>query len=365
MSSKRKGGLSQPTLKDDQVKLTSASTVIQTYMQIILQQPDLKLDALPDLPSHQKTARDHANNWNSTILPLMSQTNADIIDYANKFDSFYEDLVKYANDIKNPDSKAKLVEGLKLLSSTIKKNNGKAEAVVNDLTTFHKNLNADHQNFTKDGNVAALKIQGDIEEIKALSAQLDAIHTAMMNDVSLMVGGDFAIVAGVAMIVVGVVAEIPTAGVSTILIGGGVVVVTGGVTTSVLAGIDYSKQIKAQTKVQEQLAGDKIELLGLKTTMHQVSGFVKGLESAIPAVAALKAAWQALDADLDEVITAVNDVDPTSSGVWLLDELKRAKSDWEDALAQAKRLQPDGKVPIKFYKDLQDAFKEMKSPAEV
>ena len=65
-------------------------------MSIILQQPDLKLKALPDLPAHQKTARNHASNWNDAILPQISKTDADIIDYANRLESFYFDLVKYA-----------------------------------------------------------------------------------------------------------------------------------------------------------------------------------------------------------------------------------------------------------------------------
>ena len=64
--------LSNPAVKDKQVELTKASIVIQTYVAFILEQPDLQLKALPSLPAHQKTARDHANNWNNTILPKMS-----------------------------------------------------------------------------------------------------------------------------------------------------------------------------------------------------------------------------------------------------------------------------------------------------
>lgn len=361
MSSK-KGALSNPALKDKQVDLTKASTVIQAYVQIILQQPDLKLTALPDLPTHQKTARDHATNWNVTILPLMSKTDADIIDYANQFDSFYADLVKYAKDVKNPDSKKKLIEGLNLLLSTIKQKDANVETVVKDLSTFHSNLNTDYQNFQKDVNVAAVKIEGDSGEIKALSDQLDAIHAAMRKDMGLMGGGAAVVVAGVAMIVFGAVSEIPSGGMSTALIGGGVLVVSGGVVMETFGSTDYSNQIDEQNQVQEKLAGDKIELAGLKTTKTQVTGFVDGLASAITAASSLKAAWQTLDADLEELITAVKDVDPNLPTDWLLDELNRAKLDWQVALDQAKKLQPDGKVPTTLYKNVQDAFKQAKPP---
>lgn len=364
MSSEKKGSLSNPAIKDKQVEVTKASTVIQTYVSIILQQPDLELDALPNLSAHQKTARDHANNWNDTILPLMSKTDADIIDYANKFDSFYNDLVTYAKDIKTPQSKKNLIEGLKLLGTTIKQKNANVQVVVKDLSTFHANLNTDYQNFQSDVNQAAVKIEGDSGEIKALSDQLDAIHDAMKKDIGLMAGGAVVIAAGVAMIAFGALAEIPSGGTSTALIGGGVLVFSGGAVMETLAGTDYSSKIDDQRKVQEKLQGDKIELAGLKTTKHQLKGFVDGLENAIMAATSLEAAWQTLDADLEELITAINDVDPNIPSKWILDELNHAKLDWRVALDQAKKLQPDGKVPTKLFKNLQDAFKQAKPPRQ-
>ena len=77
-----------PNLKDNATNTTSASTVVQTYVSMILQQADIKLDALPDLLGHQKIARDHGEYWNKTILRAMSTAIADIIDYANQFQSF-------------------------------------------------------------------------------------------------------------------------------------------------------------------------------------------------------------------------------------------------------------------------------------
>ena len=79
---------SNPNLKDNATDTTSASTVVQTYVSMILQQADIKLDALPDLPGHQKTARDRGEYWNKSILRAMSAAIADIIDYANQFQSF-------------------------------------------------------------------------------------------------------------------------------------------------------------------------------------------------------------------------------------------------------------------------------------
>jgi len=239
------------------------------------------------------------------------------------------------------------------------------QAVVSYLKTFRKNLNTDYENFQSDVNQAAKKIEGDSGEIKALSDQLDAIHDTMHKDIGLMVGGGLAILGGGLMIAVGAFTEIVTGGASTALIGAGCLVFLGGVAMETAGALDYSNEIDQQKKVQEKLAGDKIELAGLKTTKTQVTGFVRSLESAITAATNLNAAWQALDADLEELITAIKDVDPNIPPTWLLDELNRAKLDWKDALEQAKKLQPDGKVPTKWYRNLQDAFKQAKPPRQV
>ena len=76
-----------------------------------------------------------------------------------------------------------------------------------------------------------------------------------------------------------------------------------------MGSTDYSQQIEKQKNVQEELEGDTIELAGLKPTKNQVTDFVDGLTNAITAATSLKAAWQTLDADLEELITT-----------WLLDE---------------------------------------------
>ena len=278
MGSKPKVNLFNPDIKDTQVKLTSSYTVIQTYIQIILEQPDITLDALPDLPKHQANARQHANNWNENILPLLSKTNADIIDYCNQFASFYEQLVKFINDVENPESRKNLVQGLKLLSSSITEKDKKVQQVITQLNTFQANLNKDDAEFTKDSNTAAVKIEGDSGEIKALSKQLDAIHEAMHKDIGLMAGGAVTVAVGIAMVVFGAISEIPSGGASTVLIGGGVLAFDAGVIMETFGATDYSKQIKKVKEVSEKLTEDKQQLSALKTTKKQVSGFVKGLE---------------------------------------------------------------------------------------
>ena len=359
MNSKfKKSFLSSPEIIDKQLQLIKSTSVVQTYVETILQQPDLKLDALPALPDHQKTARKHGDEWNLKVLPLMAKTDADIIDFANQFCSFYDDLVRFAKDIQVQKSREDFVEGLKMLLETVKEKNKNVSGVERELTAFSNNLNSDYRSFVTDVDTAKAKIMGDSGELSTLNNEITAINKAINADIGLMAGGAVGNVLGIFLVVVGAVAEIPTCGGSTPLIAGAVVTVIGGITAETYGSIDFTKKTDQLKKISEEVNNIQAEMLALHTAKSQVTGIVKDLVDCITAVKSLKAGWQALDDDLQELIGAINKVDPDSSHDWLLDELKRAKADWDTALEQAKRLQPDGKIPVKYYNDIKDAFKK-------
>ena len=351
---------SNPQLQDDLGKVTTASAVIQIYTQMVLKQADIKLDALPDLPKHQQLARKNAKSWNETILPSMAKTTADIIDYANMFQSFYDVLVKYAKDICNPDSRKKLVEGLQQLHDQVQVKRDATQSVINKLTAFHAALTGDNRNFQGDYNLALVKIVGKDGEIQALSDQLDAVQAAMHKDIGLMAGGAVAIVAGVVLMVVGIALEIPTAGVSTALVGGGFFLLAGGALIETLGASDYTKQIENQRALTEKLETDKKGMTSLKNVKGILDNFLKSIGNAIDAAQALVGAWNALGADLRIVIDAIDRVDPSISSDFIVAQLEAANSDWKVALNKAEDLQPDGQLPVKFYKNLKEAFDEAK-----
>ena len=73
----------------------------------ILQQPDIKLDELQNLPEHQKFTRAHCNDWLMNTWPSIISITADIIDYANTFQSSYKSLTGLVDKLKSGDTKAK------------------------------------------------------------------------------------------------------------------------------------------------------------------------------------------------------------------------------------------------------------------
>ena len=346
---------SNPQLQDDLENFATASAVIQIYTQMVLKQADIKLGALPDLPKHQQLARKNAKSWNAMILPAMANTIADIIDSANLFQSFCGVLVNLAEDISNPDSKKKLVEGLKLLHGQVQAKSEATQTVIGQLTDFNAALIVDNSNFQHDCGQALDKIVGSDHKIKVLGEKLNNVLLAMHNNIKLMARGAVSI-GGIVMAAVGVALEIPTA----VLIGGGFFVWAGDAFTETDGASDYALRMTQQKKIAEQLEEEKKEMSALKYVKNTLDNFLKAIGDAIEASQALVGSWNAIGTDMEIVINAIDRVNPSISSVFIVAELNAANKNWQVALDMAKQLQPSRKVLVKNYENLQDAFDEAK-----
>ena len=354
-----KGVFSTGKIKDTQGGMISASVAMQGYAHVVLQQPDFNLAVLKNLSDHQKTAQDHAKNWQDNLHPSMISTNADIIDYANQFQSFYDTLRKFAGDISNPDSKKQFIEGLQLLQNSIDTKHTAALTMTDEFKKFNTQLESDKQHFESDFKDAKEAIKSDDGEIPQLEKRLDAIHSAMKKDTDAMAGGAALIGVGAFVAFAGIVLEPVSFGTSTILVAGGAAAIAGGVVLRSTASEDYSAQLTALKSVTQQLAKDRIEFASLRQVKSQLNNFSDTFTVAIAAAQSLADYWQSLGKDIGSVTTALQQADETIDSPFLLAELDQANRDWNVALEDAKKLQPDGTlaVPTKFYEDLQHAFK--------
>ena len=91
---------------------------------------------------------------------------------------------------------------------------------------------------------------------------------------------------------------------------------------------------------------DNQGLISLKTVKGQLHGFESGLNDAILATSELQKGWFALKSHLDELILAVQCIEPIATPVFLKTLLVGAKKDWDNALVLAKKLLPSGQMAI-------------------
>lgn len=343
-------GIGGGALKASAQASTTAAVVIQTYVGNILKQPDLALpDVLPNLPEHQKTARDHAVNWRDNVQPQMIKTNTDIVAFANAFDSYYDPLMQLAAKITQNPGDTKSIGtfsiGVGQLHGLVANKQTSATDVVSSLGDFQTKLAADARNFGSDFSIAEAKLAGKDGEIAAIGKQIDGIHSAMQKDLDMIAGGSTAAVVGGLMVAVGALAEIETAGVSTALIVGGLAVVGTGAGLAIAGGVDYAKQTSAlgaalslQSTLQQQYSATK-------QVNSTVQGLSKQSSAAVTAVGALLDGWQTLAQNFVEFQDALTSATP-DLGYFLTAQLQAAKADWDDVAQMANKLLDYGSLSV-------------------
>ena len=227
------GKLSNPQLKDAQKDLAGASLGVQNYIAAVTMQPDIILSELPKLPSHQQTARAHAAVWNSDILPGVINTITDVIDFANRFSSYYDNLVKLADKVAT-DSNAKenFIIGLTQLRRSVSEKTNNTKYTLLKLQSFQKDLLSDYKLFLNDQEIATKLYEAKGGEIQTLSKEIEEKTNQVNAGIGALVGGVIGTITGIVVIIVGVVIAVATEGAASpvILVGIGITV-AGGATT--------------------------------------------------------------------------------------------------------------------------------------
>lgn len=347
--------LSSLNLTASQRNVFAASAAIQTYVAAILNQEDIKLDALPDLPKHQQAARQHATKWNEQVLPALIKTNADVIDFANGFAAFYDTLMKLVDgaEVGERDSVVKFNEGLTLLRNNVSRQEAGVAFTQTQLQDLKGKLSVDHISFNKDVATATKIVEGNLGEVETITKQIDEINAQLHKMIGVMAGGAVGIVGGVVLVVVGSVATIETQGVASGLILAGVGTLVGGIGSEITGGVEFSLAVEREKELQIKLADDKKEIGILKHIQSLLDGFVAQLDNATRSIGVLLQQWKLLSEDLAQVIAAL---ESSAGSLGLKTMLSKAKADWEEALDLARKIQPSGKMPIKSVNNLLDVI---------
>jgi hypothetical protein len=304
MSSKQ-GKLSDPQLAAKLSGVVGANTVIEQYVQSVIEQKDIKLAALENLPAHQRLARSHAQYYRSEIKPDVQQCVTDTIQFSKAFLGKCDTLKTLINKLKNGDQKAKtefttVITSLKdnLVSTVL----SHSKEVAAKFGKFDSMVDQDMRNFTQDSEEAQTKIIGTNGELQAMQNHLEAINKAIARDQGLIAGGIFTIWLAVA------------------------------------GGVDLHKQEEAKHDENMKIAIKKQELRALNAVKSQIDGFLNAMKPATITASSLEEAWLSLTSDFQEVVEELEDVSSTSAADYLEPLLEAAKKDWMYALGRAEQL---------------------------
>ncbi|MBC6974781.1 HBL/NHE enterotoxin family protein [Bacillus sp. Xin] len=177
------------TLSNSIRALGSNTPLIQAYGLVILQQPDIKVDAMSSLTNHQKFAKMNVREWIDEYNPKLMDLNQEIMRYSTRFNSYYSKLYDFSGKV-NEDEQAKtaFVSGFGKLQSQAQTIQDNMEQTLLDLNRFKSLLVKDSGSLSQQAETAiqALKgSNGDIAQIRAdikrIQEEIQAELTKILN----------------------------------------------------------------------------------------------------------------------------------------------------------------------------------------
>lgn len=170
--------------------------------------------------------------------------------------------------------------------------------------------------------------------ISALQAKYEALQDAMKGYLAMEIVGPMAIFGGMLMVVVGVVAEIPTAGVSTGLVIGGVATAGAGAAVTIVGGIEYQNASRDATNCLIEIAGDEYLLSALPHVMRTVRNIVDQIIAVEGALSNLVTAWTNYSNQMNLLKEHLSKIS-VDDGPYLQGDLDTAQRDWARVSEQA------------------------------
>ncbi|HRW05442.1 MAG TPA: HBL/NHE enterotoxin family protein [Caldilineaceae bacterium] len=349
-------GKMKPTKVQDGMSGTmKASYLMQLYTNVVLATPTINLPSQvdtatnttvsTDLPKHQVTAQNHAKYYINTVNPLIVGTVADILGFANEWNSFYDKLLVLSHSIDEDNHKEMFTEAMQLFQKAIKAKGDSTTPVITALNNLLADIQSDQRNFNQDHGTVESWLAGESGELETLKSEIKADQDAIKKDNAMIAGGAVMIVAGVLTSIAGVAADVVTGGAATAMVVGGLAVAAGGAAMAGIAGKDLEKKQKELKSKTIELNADQILYTNVNGIDHTIGNIVGALTDAVSAVESLQHGWNSLHDDFGEIINALELADPDMPA-WLSTQLSAANSDWADCHKLAQHLQENGTLQV-------------------
>lgn len=328
------------------------SSVLQSYCQSIQRQADFdlsgfsdeQLENLPDVNANLNTARESARKFLDDTNPMMWSAVSDISAYGTlvmaTLDEI-EDQELLDRFLSDPDAQATFVTLMAALRTNSMQRQTQALEVRTVLEQQRDLFNADAATLGSDGTTFNAVLMGSEEAAELLMCDLADLQDSIDGLIAGVVISALVTAGGIVLIVVGLLASVPSGGSSSSLIATGVAATVGGgvglgVTSAALR--DANEARRDLLIQQAQLAGEVVLLMDLSAT---VTGLANCAANAADTVQAMANAWTNIANNLGEIVDLAGEAE-TEGDVDLLRVYVRAlRRQWEDLRDIALQLQTD------------------------
>ncbi|WP_336771491.1 HBL/NHE enterotoxin family protein [Bacillus bombysepticus] len=187
-----------PNTVSNSIRMLGAqSPLVQAYGLVILQQPDIKVNAMSSLTDHQKFAKKNVEEWIDEYNPKLINLNQQMMRYSKRFNSYYSKLYELAGKM-NEDAQAKedfknaygkLLDQVQIIQENM-------ELTSLELNRFKIGLDKDSQNLSRKADVAIQSLQGSNGDITQLRADIKKIHEEIQAELSIILNRPNEIIKG-------------------------------------------------------------------------------------------------------------------------------------------------------------------------
>ena len=340
-------------------KTMSFAAQVQKNVNTILAQSDITLKAIPNLPKHQQTARDHAKAWDDVWKGVLFTT-SEFISYAHSFNESYSAMMEDVKTIKDPNSTPQAKEAARddiesILSGVVlpklKEKKLNATNQTAKIKKFHDSFQTAYSEFQADFATADKIITQDNQDLIKKKAKL-AKAKAVAEGLEIGLGVDGGLLPITA-------AYTFAAGPIGVIVGGILLAIEIGALVGLL--IEYANAMEKVNTIQSEITAEKQEVTQLTGVETQIKGLQNATVNIQQASQQIESCWETLEGDMKEVIQNVGDVSPDKAASVVEIQLKAVNDTWQTILADVEKLRPvDGKIPSKTYANAAEFLKAVR-----
>ncbi|MGX5373598.1 HBL/NHE enterotoxin family protein [Bacillus cereus] len=190
-------GIVPSTVSNSIRMLGAQSPLTQAYGLVILQQPDIKVDAMSSLTNHQKFAKKNVEEWMDEYNPKLINLNQQMMRYSTRFSSYYNKLYELAGKV-NDDAQAKeeFINAYGKLLDQVQTIHENMDQTSLELNRFKTGLDKDSQSLSQKADVAIQSLQGSNGDITQLRADIKKIQEEIQAELSIILNRPNQIIKG-------------------------------------------------------------------------------------------------------------------------------------------------------------------------
>ncbi|HDR8072506.1 TPA: HBL/NHE enterotoxin family protein [Bacillus cereus] len=159
--------------------------IAQAYGLVILQQPDVKVEVMSSLTTHQKFARENVREWMDEYTPKLIYLNQDMMRFSTRFNSYYSKIYDLAeNENGNKQAKTDFIRAFSKLQDHGKTVQENMEQTLLELNQFNSVLMKDSEELSKSAEVAIQSLKGEKGDIVQLRAEIKKVQEEIQIEIT-------------------------------------------------------------------------------------------------------------------------------------------------------------------------------------